>query len=239
MEYREGIFIGYRYYASADVKPLFPFGYGLSYTTFSLSDGAVSAAAYKRGDQPVTVSCKVKNTGSRAGKEVVQVYVKAPGTEAVRPKLELKGFTKVFLEPGEEKQVEIPLFDLDYWNPDLSSWELEGGAYEIRIGNSSENLPLKLELQVTGTVKRKTYDHNTMLGELLEHEKVGEWAKDTRRAFTIEMTGGIENTHTKLLLEKSTLELPLLVLRNTGFLPPEKLKTLLEVLNGQEERTQE
>ena len=239
VEYREGIFIGYRYYASADVKPLFPFGYGLSYTTFSLSDGAVSAAAYKRGDQPVTVSCKVKNTGSRAGKEVVQVYVKAPGTEAVRPKLELKGFTKVFLEPGEEKQVEIPLFDLDYWNPDLSSWELEGGAYEIRIGNSSENLPLKLELQVTGTVKRKTYDHNTMLGELLEHEKVGEWAKDTRRAFTIEMTGGIENTHTKLLLEKSTLELPLLVLRNTGFLPPEKLKTLLEVLNGQEERTQE
>ena len=92
---------------------------------------------------------------------------------------------------------------------------------------------------MTGTVKRKTYDHNTMLGELLEHEKVGEWAKDTRRAFTIEMTGGIENTHTKLLLEKSTLELPLLVLRNTGFLPPEKLKTLLEVLNGQEERTQE
>lgn len=234
VEYREGIFIGYRYYSSAKVKPLFPFGYGLSYTTFSISDGAVSTANYQRGDQSVSVRCKVKNTGDRAGKEVVQVYVKAPGTEAVRPALELKGFTKIFLEPGEEKQVEISLFDLDYWNPDLSSWELEGGNYEIMIGNSSENLPLKLELQVTGTVRRKSYDHNTMLGELLEHEKVGKWAKDTRRAFTIEMTGGIENTHTRLLLEKSTLELPLLVLRNTGFLSPEKLKTLLTVLNGQD-----
>lgn len=234
VEYREGVFIGYRHYASARVKPLFPFGYGLSYTTFSISDAVMSISCYKRGDQPVSVNCKVKNTGKMAGKEVVQVYVKAPGTEVVRPKLELKGFIKVSLAPGEEKQVTIPLFDLDYWNTDLSSWELEGGIYEVFVGNSSENLPLKLQLKVTGTVKRKSYDHNTMLGELLEHEKVGRWAKDTRRAFTIEMTGGIENTHTKLLLERSTLELPLLVLRNTGFLSPEKLKTLLAVLNEQE-----
>ena len=234
VEYREGIFIGYRYYASAKVKPLFPFGYGLSYTTFDLSDVHISAASYRRGEKLPTVSGKIKNTGHTAGKEVMQVYVKAPGKEAVRPVLELKGFTKVFLEPGEEKQVEIEISDLDYWNGDLGSWELEGGDYEILVGTSSENLPFRLPLRVTGTVRRKSYDHNTMLGELLEHKTAGSWARHTREEFTKAMTGGIENTHTKLLLERSTLELPLLVLRNTGFLPPERLKMLLAVLNGEE-----
>lgn len=234
VEYREGIFIGYRYYASAKVKPQFPFGYGLSYTTFAISNVHTSASSYQRGDQPVCVNCTVKNTGSMEGKEVVQVYVKAPGKEAVRPALELKGFCKVSLKPGEEKQVTITLFDLDYWNPDLNSWELEKGTYEIMVGTSSEDLPYRVPLEVSGTVTRKNYDHNTMLGELLDHEKAGKWARETRRAFTVEMTGGIENTHTKLLLERSTLELPLLVLRNTGFLSPERLKTLLAVLNQQD-----
>ena len=194
----------------------------------------ISAASYRRGEKLPTVSGKIKNTGHTAGKEVMQVYVKAPGKEAVRPVLELKGFTKVFLEPGEEKQVEIEISDLDYWNGDLGSWELEGGDYEILVGTSSENLPFRLPLRVTGTVRRKSYDHNTMLGELLEHKTAGSWARHTREEFTKAMTGGIENTHTKLLLERSTLELPLLVLRNTGFLPPERLKMLLAVLNGEE-----
>ncbi len=231
VEYKEGIFIGYRYYASAKVKPLFPFGFGLSYTAFSISDAHLSASSYKRGDLPLSVRCTVKNTGSRAGKEVVQAYVKAPAKEAVRPCLELKGFAKVLLHPGEEKQVEIPLYGLDYWNTESGGWELEGGSYEVMVGESSENLPISLPLQVAGTLQRKRYDHNTMLGELLTHETAGKWARKTRADFTIAMTGGIENTHTKLLLEKSTLELPLLVLRNTGFLPPERLKALLAVLN--------
>lgn len=118
------------------------------------------------------------------------MYVKAPGKEAVRPVLELKGFTKVFLEPGEEKQVEIEISDLDYWNGDLGSWELEGGDYEILVGTSSENLPFRLPLRVTGTVRRKSYDHNTMLGELLEHKTAGSWARHTREEFTKAMTGG-------------------------------------------------
>ncbi len=234
VEYREGIFIGYRYYASAHVRTAFPFGFGLSYTRFVLSALQLSATAWKRGDAAVHVRCTVTNTGGRTGQEVVQVYVKAPGIEAVRPSLELKGFAKVTLAPGEAKQVDIPLFDLDYWNEDGQCWELEAGEYRICVGNSSVDLPLEASLQVEGTLRPKGYDLNTLLGDLLHHEQVGSWARDVRIAFTKAFTGGNEKPHTKLLLERSTVEQPLRVLLCTGFLDKEKLKTLLLVLNQEE-----
>lgn len=231
VEYREGVFIGYRYYASADVRTRFSFGHGLSYTTFAITDMKLSADKYVLGDEDVIVSCRVKNTGARKGKETVQIYVHAPGIEIVRPKIELKGFAKVELEAGEEKEVRIPLADLRFWKQETNGWELEGGNYQILIGNSSENLLLSKSIEVEGSVKRRTFDHNTLLGDLLEHPKAGAWAKETRQQFTISMTGGIENTHTKLLLEKSTVEQPLRVLLCTGFLTKETLRQLLLVLN--------
>ncbi|MCL1883494.1 MAG: glycoside hydrolase family 3 C-terminal domain-containing protein [Defluviitaleaceae bacterium] len=232
VEYREGIFIGYRYYASAGIETRAPFGFGLSYTTFKISDAKLSSASHAMGDSDIVVKCKVKNTGKLEGKEVVQVYVTAPHVSAIHPKIELKGFAKVKLAPNEEKEVSITLADLTFWNPDTDEWALEDGIYTIHIGNSSDNLPLSCELKVKGTIKRNSYDHNIMLGELLDHPSLGEWAKKTRKEFTIAMTGGIENTHTKLLLEKSTLELPMHILLNTGFLTTASLKKLLDELNG-------
>lgn len=234
VEYREGVFTGYRYYASADVKTRFPFGFGLSYTSFEISGLLLSADKYSYGDRDVMVSCRVKNTGARKGKETVQLYVKAPGILAVRPKLELKGFAKVELEPGEEKTVHIPLQDMRYWKTETGSWELEEGVHEIFAGNSVEHLPLSAKLLVKGMAGRKTYDQNTLLGDLLDHPKAGVWAKETRERFTEAMTGGIQNTHTKLLLEKSTVEQPLRVLLYTGFLTKDSLRRLLEMLNEEE-----
>lgn len=239
VEYREGIFIGYRYYASAKVETAFPFGYGLSYTTFELSDVRLSTNRWQKGDEAVKVLCTVRNTGACDGAEVVQVYVTAPNVEAVHPAIELKGFQKVALAAGQAKTVEIPLYDLSYWHMDSRAWQVEGGDWLVRVGTSSAELPYALPLHVQGTLKRKVYDQNTLLGELLDHPIVGHWANDVREAFTKAFTGGEAKPHTKLLLERSTVEQPMRVLLCTGFVDKEKLKTLLMLLNGEDTSTRE
>lgn len=234
VEYREGVFVGYRYYSSARVKPRFPFGFGLSYTTFEVAELALSAEKYKKGDAPVKVSCKVRNTGAVAGMEVVQAYVQLPGVNAVHPALELKGFAKVALQPGEEKLVTMELFDLSYWDSDSGAWELEPGRYIVRVGTSSEHLPLAAAMQVEGSRPHGAYDQNTLLGDLLDHPLVGGWAREVRGKFIAAFTGGDAKPATQLLVERSTVEQPMRVLLCTGFLDKEKLSTLLTVLNGED-----
>ena len=107
-EYREGVFVGYRYYDKKNLDVLFPFGYGLSYTTFEYSDFTVDKTAMQDTDT-LTVSVKVKNTGAVKGKEVVQLYVGMPKSRTIRPDKELRGFEKIELEPGEEKTVSFTL----------------------------------------------------------------------------------------------------------------------------------
>ena len=143
-EYREGPFIGYRYYATAGVKVRFPFGFGLSYTTFSYSDLVAEGSA---------VTFTITNTGAVAGAEVAQVYVSKPQSDLFRPALELKGFSKVFLQPGEKRTVSIPLDDkaFRYFNIKTHRWETEGGEYEILVGPSSAELPLTARVEVAGT----------------------------------------------------------------------------------------
>ena len=125
VQYREGLYVGYRYYQTAGVPVAFPFGYGLSYTSFAYSN----LQAASNG-----VTLTVTNTGKRAGAEIVQLYVAKPGAEVFRPAQELKGFAKVQLQPGESKTVTIPLDDkaFRYWNTKTDSWEVEGGSYELR-----------------------------------------------------------------------------------------------------------
>lgn len=144
VEYREGLYVGYRYYQTAGVPVAFPFGYGLSYTTFAYSDLKASA-------QGVTLT--VKNAGSCAGAEIVQLYVAKPDAKIFRPVQELKGFVKVQLAPGESKTVTIPLDDkaFRYWNVKTDRWEIEGGNYEIRVGASCEDIRLKATVLVNGT----------------------------------------------------------------------------------------
>ena len=150
-EYRESIFVGYRYYLSAQKPVCFPFGYGLSYTTFQYSDLSVS-------DQEVTFT--LTNTGDRAGAEVAQLYVALPESKIFRAARELKGFAKVFLQPGESRQVTIPLDDkaFRYFNVKTNRWEVESGRYQLMVAASAEDVRLTGEVEVKGTDAPIPYD---------------------------------------------------------------------------------
>lgn len=151
VEYREGPFIGYRYYQKAGKSVLFPFGYGLSYTSFAYESLTADASG---------ATMTVCNTGKRAGAEIVQLYVRKPDSKLPMPVQELKGFAKVFLQPGESKKVQIHLDDkaFRYWNVKTSRWEIEGGEYEIRVGTSSEDIRLTATVTVAGTSAPASYD---------------------------------------------------------------------------------
>lgn len=144
VEYREGLYVGYRYYQTAGVPVAFPFGCGLSYTTFAYSD-------LKADEKGVTLT--VTNTGSCAGAEIVQLYVAKQDAKIFRPAQELKGFAKVFLAPGESRTVSIALDDkaFRYWNVKTDRWEVEGGSYQLRVGASSADIRLTAEVSVKGT----------------------------------------------------------------------------------------
>lgn len=151
VEYRESIYIGYRYYQKAGIKTAFPFGYGLSYTSFAYGNLSVD------GQKAVFT---VKNTGKRDGAEIVQLYISRPGKEVFSPVRELKGFEKVSLKAGEEKTVTIPFDDktFRYWNVKTGGWETEGGTYTVSIGASSEDIRLTAGLKLCGTGAPAPYD---------------------------------------------------------------------------------
>jgi beta-glucosidase len=151
--YAEGIFVGYRWFDAKKIEPLFPFGYGLSYTTFSCS--GLQVAAGEKGS--ATVQVTVANTGQRAGAEVVQVYVHDGHASLPRPERELKGFQKVELQPGEQRTVSIPLTSasFSYYDPKQHAWVAEAGDFGIDVGTSSRDLPLHGTYTLAQTITTK------------------------------------------------------------------------------------
>ena len=151
VEYREGLYIGYRYFTTAEKAVRFPFGYGMSYTTFAYSD----MAADEQG-----VSLTVMNTGSVAGTEIVQLYVAKKNSELFRPVRELKGFARVTLAPGEKQRITITLDDkaFRFWNVKANRWEIEGGEYELLVGASVEDIRLCEKISVHGTATVHPYE---------------------------------------------------------------------------------
>ena len=145
VEYREGLYVGYRYFLTAGVPVLFPFGYGLSYTRFAYSGLSV---------EKDRVTLTVTNTGTRAGSEIVQLYLAKPDSMVYRPARELKSFARVTLAPGEARQVELPLEEkaFRFWNSAAGRWETEGGAYQVLVGASAADIRLEGEIKVAGTV---------------------------------------------------------------------------------------
>jgi len=161
VQYREGLYVGYRYYQTAGVPVAFPFGYGLSYTSFAYSDLKVTADS---------VTLTVTNTGARDGAEIVQVYIAKPGAEIFRPAQELKAFARVPLAAGESRTVTLPLDDkaFRYWNTRTDCWEVEGGRYEVRVGASSADIRLTANVDIRGTNAPDPY-----AGKALPHYKSG------------------------------------------------------------------
>jgi len=151
VEYREGLYIGYRYFTTAEKAVRFPFGYGMSYTTFAYSD----MAADEQG-----VSLTVTNTGSVAGTEIVQLYVAKKNSDLFRPAKELKGFARVTLAPGEKQRITITLDDkaFRFWNVKANRWEIEGGEYELLVGASVEDIRLCEKISVHGTATVHPYE---------------------------------------------------------------------------------
>ena len=155
VEYREGLYIGYRYFTTAEKAVRFPFGYGMSYTTFAYSD----MAADEQG-----VSLTVTNTGSVAGTEIVQLYVAKKNSELFRPAKELKGFARVTLAPGEKQRITITLDDkaFRFWNVQSNCWEIEGGEYELLVGASVEDIRLCEKISVHGTATVHPYEDRNL-----------------------------------------------------------------------------
>lgn len=158
-EYREGLFVGYRYFETVGKEVLFPFGYGLSYTTFAYS--GLEIENHKNDmENPATVSFTITNTGKADGREVAQIYIGAKKSAVYRPAKELKGFQKVFLKAGESKKVAIPLDDkaFRYFNVKTGRFEVEGGEYEIMVGASAADIRLRGSVAVEGTGAPSPYD---------------------------------------------------------------------------------
>ena len=171
--YGEGIFIGYRYYDTKNLEPLFPFGFGLSYTTFSYTRIKANASSIKDSDG-LTVEVWIKNTGPVAGKEVVQLYLHEQYPLVLRPEKELKAFQKLALSPGEEKVVKFALSkrDFAYYEPELHAWTVHSGKFDVLVGGSSRDLPLKATVEVEATdVRYPKLTSTSMLKDFQNHPK--------------------------------------------------------------------
>ena len=182
VQYRESIFIGYRYYDKTEKDVRFPFGFGLSYTSFEYSDIKLRKKNLTKGEG-TKVTFTVKNTGDVAGAEIAQVYVAKPDSKIFRAPKELKGFVKVYLEPGEEKKVTVELDDraFTFWNTATNDWSVESGEYKILVGASSRDIRLEAD------VKMKSEDDSTIV-DLRDTAKVyfdGDPARATADDFKV------------------------------------------------------
>ena len=216
VEYKEGVFVGYRYYDTKEMPVRYPFGYGLSYTTFEYSDLQLSSDKIKDTDK-LKVTLKVKNTGNRAGKEIVQLYVADKTGAASRPVKELKNFVKVELQPQEEKTVEMELDKRSFawYNTDIHDWYAASGEYEILAAASSRDIRLKKTVYVESTTELPMHIHmNTTIGELLENPKTKAVVEGMTDSL-IQHMGGSSEEENSAASEAITKEMSLKMMENS------------------------
>ncbi|WP_127819556.1 glycoside hydrolase family 3 C-terminal domain-containing protein [Microbacterium sp. CPCC 204701] len=186
VRYGEGLFVGYRWYDARRIEVAFPFGHGLSYTTFAYGDA--SAAVNAGGDVEVTVA--VTNTGDRAGREVVQVYTSLPGGTVQRPVRELKAFASVALEPGETREVVLTVRrgDLAHWDIRVDRWLVEGGSYVVDVAASSRDIRSSVQVEIEGDEFTLPLSRSSSIAEVMAHPVVGGMVQ----AAIAQMMGGMD-----------------------------------------------
>lgn len=236
--YKEEGFVGYRYYDSKDMQVLFPFGHGLSYTTFEYSNLQLDKEQMKDLEM-LHISVDVKNTGKTAGKEVVQIYVSPTECDVIRPIKELKGFEKVELAPGEQKTVQFTFNKraFAYWEPEVSDWCVAEGEYGILVGASSRDIRLQTVVKVEPVIKKRIiYTKDSAFGEVYKNPE--------KAAILMQMFGGMTDAMQQSmpqegedvaisaeLVQAMITEMPLRALFNAVGQGEEALQQFLEILN--------
>ncbi len=236
--YKEEGFVGYRYYDSKDMQVLFPFGHGLSYTTFEYSNLQLDKEQMKDLEM-LHISVDVKNTGKTAGKEVVQIYVSPTECDVIRPIKELKGFEKVELAPGQQKTVQFTFNKraFAYWEPEVSDWCVAEGEYGILVGASSRDIRLQTVVKVEPVIKKRIiYTKDSAFGEVYKNPE--------KAAILMQMFGGMTDAMQQSmpqegedvaisaeLVQAMITEMPLRALFNAVGQGEEALQQFLEILN--------
>jgi len=237
VEYREGVFVGYRHYEAVRQPVLFPFGHGLSYTTFAYSNLRMAQPSVTEG-QTLEVTVDVTNLGNRAGAEVVQLYVVNAPASVLRPKRELKGFAKLELAPGETKTATFTLDDRSWawYSVAEQRWVVEAGRYGLAVGASSADTRLETTVEVRSTrALTVVCDANTTLGSQVNHPTAGPAVQALLNQMIQAFTGGSTDSVQGAMVQAMLRELPVrnLVTFSGGKFTPQALETLIAVLNGQ------
>lgn len=230
--YHEGVFVGYRYYTTKGLKPMFPFGFGMSYTTFSYSGLFIDKSVISE-DEKAVVTLKVKNSGKVAGKEIIQLYIHDDHSSIPRPELELRHFTKIELLPGEEKKVNFVLSfrDFSYFDEDLNRFAVETGDFTVLAGGSSDNLPLRGRITVRARrEKKKVYTPYSTFGDIMKDKEA--WPKMQKLAmqdpfYNMVFSGKFQNTDPEKVLGYNLLK----ELGDTDTIGETALAELLQEIN--------
>ena len=224
VRYGEGLFVGYRGYDALATEVAYPFGHGLSYTTFGYSDLSVSST-----DNGLSVAVTVTNTGSRAGREIVQAYVSVPGSKVVRVPRELKGFADVTLEPSASAQVEIPIGgdDLAFWSVSDEGWLVEKGTYTVEVGSSSRDLRLHASVDVAGNEPRRPITLESTVKEALTVPGFAELLNTVATSF-----GGGDIAADEEMMQMM-LDTPISALLGFAGLSAEQIQPQLDQVNAQ------
>ena len=237
--YAEGIYVGYRYYDKKEMDVLFPFGYGLSYTQFEYSDLKLDKEAMLDTDT-LTVTCKVKNVGNVAGAEVVQLYVRDEESSVRRPIRELKGFDKIFLAPGEEKEVTFLLDkrSFAYYEVEIHDWFVESGRYFVEVGSSSRDIQLGEAVTVEGTKEIPVHvTRLTTIGELFRFARGKAFVEQMLAARSARSQAAAEDNNKTMgegsdkIVKSMMYEMPLGSLVTYGVMSFEQLDGMIASLN--------
>ncbi|WP_020074787.1 glycoside hydrolase family 3 C-terminal domain-containing protein [Cryocola sp. 340MFSha3.1] len=235
VRYGEGLFVGYRWYDARRMEVEYPFGHGLSYTTFSYGDASASVTA--SGDIEVRVT--VTNTGERSGREVVQVYTSLAGSHVQRPPRELKGFGVIELEPGASGEVAVTVRreDLAYWDVRADRWVVEGGEYTIEVGASSRDLRATVAAAVDGDEVRLPLTRESSLGEVLAHPVAGPMVQGALAGMSELFDGASSIMPEGVSMERMMASFPIgrVGMMSGGQVTPDMIDGLLAAANAQQQ----
>ena len=226
VRYGEGLFVGYRYYEQKKIEPLFPFGFGLSYTTFEYTKVQLSQTSIT-DQETLEVTVSVRNTGTRAGKEIIQLYVRDLDASVLRPVKELKAFAKIALEPDETKDVVFTLEprDFAFYDSALSGWRVEAGDFELLLGQSSAHILQRIQVNVTSQPVIPTFHKWQMLKEFFAYPKAAEVM------YAVIAEQGLGSDAEAMSQLETAMSLPLVKLISFGLLTEEQVDGLIMILN--------